>query len=164
MALTRDLWLLWFIIFCQVDRHPHASVSLLAPGMNYWSLKLQLQQTSLMHVNMSSYVMSTKRVFLVCRTCYHVQIGVSAKTRVRRKLFLSYLVHFQCVQIILENFLMSAGSSNHSAFYHESNGPVFKIKYWFRRKGANPFHIKKCCIYQLACPWSTINMCMCTKN
>lgn len=80
-----------------------------------------------------------------------------SKNKGRKKLFLNYLVvRFHCVQLLLENFLMNAGSSNYPTVYHESNGTIFKIKCWFRRKRANPFHVKKRCIYQLTCPWNTV--------
>lgn len=63
-----------------------------------------------------------------------------SKNKGWKKLFLSYLVHFHCAQSILGNFLMSDGSSNHSTFYHENNGTVFKIKFWFRRKSKSLPH------------------------
>lgn len=58
----------------------------------------------------------------------------------RKKLFLSYLVHFHCISSILESFLMSTGSSNHPTFYHESSGTIFKIKCWFREKSKSFSH------------------------
>lgn len=87
----------------------------------------------------SCSVTSIYRVFLVYSTLSCPNKSIS-KNKGRKKLFLNYLVHFHCVQSISESFLMSTWSSNHRTFYHESNGTVFKIKCWLRKKSKSFSH------------------------
>lgn len=104
-----------------------------------------------MRVNMSSYAVLWYLQGFSCiqnMLCPNQSIS---KIKSRKKLILNYLVQFHCIQLILENFLMNAGSSSHPTFYMKAMGQSLKSNV-DSEKEVNPFPIKKCCVSQLTHP------------